>query len=55
MEQPEERPKPVVRVTVDTSSFLKSVEKFRSNVLFAYHPDLTVLDDELDILYRGQL
>ncbi|WP_179894555.1 hypothetical protein [Streptomyces sp. f150] len=55
MEHPEEHPKPVVRVTVDTSSFLKGVQKFRSNVLFAYHDDLVKLDDELDILYRGQL
>ncbi|MFH9765228.1 hypothetical protein ACH4N4_30155 [Streptomyces microflavus] len=55
MEQPEERPKPLVRVTVDTSEYVDFLKRFRNAVTFTYHPDLTELDDELDILYRGQL
>ncbi|MYX67331.1 hypothetical protein K388_05614 [Streptomyces sp. KhCrAH-43] len=55
MEQPKEQPKPLVRVATNTSSFIEGIQKFRSAVLFAYHDDLVELDDELDILYRGQM
>lgn len=29
--------------------------QIQDGLLFADHPELTALDDELDILYRGQL
>jgi hypothetical protein len=55
VDQPEERRRKTVAVTADTASFKEGVEKFRSAVLFTYHDDLVELDNELDILYRGQL
>ncbi|MFE9850377.1 hypothetical protein ACFYPN_16410 [Streptomyces sp. NPDC005576] len=55
MHQPEEQRPRTVNVATDTASFKEGVEKFRSAMLFEYHDDLMELDDELDILYRGQL
>ncbi|MGW3298538.1 hypothetical protein [Streptomyces rubiginosohelvolus] len=32
-----------------------SMRKIQESIAFGDHPDLVKLDDELDILYRGQL
>jgi len=32
-----------------------AVQQIQDIMLFGDHPELTELDDELDILYRGQL
>ena len=34
---------------------METVREAQSVLLFGEHPELTALDDELDILYRGQL
>ncbi|MFI5635464.1 hypothetical protein ACIA8E_40235 [Streptomyces sp. NPDC051664] len=41
-------------VSVGTSSFWAGIEKFRTAVMLAMHPDIEVLDDRLNRLYRGQ-
>ncbi|MGY4917474.1 hypothetical protein ACWD9K_20020 [Streptomyces sp. 900116325] len=41
-------------VSVGTSSFWASIERFRTAVMLAMHPDVEVLDDELNALYGGQ-
>jgi hypothetical protein len=35
--------------------FVAAVHQIQDVILFGDHPELTALDDELDILYRGQL
>ncbi|MGW4076004.1 hypothetical protein ACWELB_21245 [Streptomyces asiaticus] len=60
MEQPEERPRPKlnVEIEVDTGEYIEGLKRFRSAMqvqLLRLDPDLEALDDELDILYRGQL
>jgi len=44
-----------VTISVDTSGFIEGLWKVRAAVLFGWNPELVALDDELDILYRGQL
>ena len=53
-QQPEPNPKPIT-FSVDTSSFADGLWKVRAAMLFTWNPDLVDLDDELDIMYRGQL
>ncbi|MEU6462220.1 hypothetical protein [Streptomyces sp. NPDC046976] len=51
-----ERPQRTVQVTVTgVAEALEDIGRLRASVLFAWHNDLVVLDDELDILYRGQI
>ncbi|MFJ4988816.1 hypothetical protein ACIP9H_34070 [Streptomyces sp. NPDC088732] len=54
---PEQDPpaKPTIRVTTDVAAALEALEKIRVGLVFSMHVDLLALDDELDILYRGQL
>ncbi|MER6109307.1 hypothetical protein [Streptomyces hirsutus] len=53
---PEQPPKRTVNVEVaGVAAVIEGIERFRANVLFAWHQDLADLDDELDALYRGQL
>ncbi|MFF3059347.1 hypothetical protein [Streptomyces sp. NPDC057909] len=42
-------------VSVGTSSFWAGIERFRTAVMLAMHPDVEVLDEELNALYGGQL
>jgi hypothetical protein len=35
--------------------FAATMREVQATVTFGAHPDLTELDDELDIIYRGQL
>lgn len=35
--------------------FRDCAEQIQTTIVFGLHPELTELDDELDILYRGQL
>ncbi|WP_411147432.1 hypothetical protein [Streptomyces sp. A30] len=42
-------------MNVDVSAAIEGIEKFRATIFFAWHEDLVQLDDELDILFRGQL
>ncbi|MEV5451548.1 hypothetical protein [Streptomyces sp. NPDC052535] len=54
--QPGREEEPVqINVTVDTSGFIDALWKARANLLFGWNPELVELDDELDIMYRGQL
>lgn len=34
---------------------VETVREIQTAVMFDDHPELTALDDELDIMYRGQL
>ncbi|MGW5273622.1 hypothetical protein ACWEQP_13740 [Streptomyces sp. NPDC004044] len=43
------------KVSVDASGFLAGIERFRTAVMLAMHPDLEALDDSLNALHRGQL
>ncbi|MEU9495392.1 hypothetical protein AB0D73_26940 [Streptomyces sp. NPDC048215] len=43
----------VLRVLQD--ELVESMRKIQEVIAFGDHPDLVKLDDELDILYRGQL
>lgn len=50
------------QLRVQVASLRATLEAFRSSaqelhtlIVFGAHPELTELDDELDILYRGQL
>ncbi|MGC5004789.1 hypothetical protein [Streptomyces sp. DT203] len=40
-----------VETSADTSGFWAGIERFRTAVMLAMHPDLEVLDDELNVLY----
>ncbi|MFE4647316.1 MULTISPECIES: hypothetical protein [Streptomyces] len=42
-------------ISVGTSSFWAGIERFRTAVMLAMHPDVEALDEELNALYRGQL
>ncbi|MET8130062.1 hypothetical protein [Streptomyces sp. NPDC005231] len=42
-------------VSVGTSSFWAGIERFRTAVMLAMHPDLEVLDDKLNARYGRQL
>ncbi|MFB7311884.1 hypothetical protein [Streptomyces sp. NPDC056192] len=42
-------------VSVGTCSFWAGIERFRTAVMLAMHPDLEVLDDRLNALYGRQL
>ncbi|MER5302169.1 hypothetical protein ABT039_22300 [Streptomyces lasiicapitis] len=53
--QSPEPAQPTIRVHVDTTAALQDIERCRAALLFAWHDDLVALDDELDILFRGQL
>lgn len=58
MEQPEgasPRRSVEVSIQVDTSGIVNAARKFQAALLFDWHPDLELLDDELDVLYRGQM
>lgn len=55
MEQPEELPPLEVEITIDCGPFTEQLRRVQAAMVFGYHPDLADLDDELDILYRGQL
>jgi hypothetical protein len=35
--------------------FRECAEQIQTTIVFGLHPELTELDDELDILYRGQM
>jgi len=49
-------PKPrMVTVSVDTSGYVDALWKVRASVMFGWNPELVELDDELDIMYLGQL
>ncbi|MCX4976492.1 MULTISPECIES: hypothetical protein [unclassified Streptomyces] len=53
---PEHPPHWRVRVHVSgVAAAIADLERFRANVLFTWHEDLVELDDELDILFRGQI
>lgn len=41
----------IVTLSVDASGFMAAVQHCQSTAIFASHPDLTDLDDELDNLY----
>lgn len=41
--------------SVGTSNFWAGIERFRTAVTLAMHPDVEVLDEELNALYGGQL
>ncbi|MET7545050.1 hypothetical protein ABZS95_05195 [Streptomyces sp. NPDC005479] len=41
-------------VSVGASSFWAGIERFRTAVMLAMHPDVEVLDEELNALYGGQ-
>lgn len=53
VQEPDERL--TVEVRADTSGFWAGIERFRTAVMLAMHPDLEVLDDELNVLYGRQL
>lgn len=55
MDKQEEPKLKTVTVTVDTSGLVDALWKVRAAVLFSWNPELVKLDDELDIMYRGQL
>jgi hypothetical protein len=42
-----------LRATLE--QFRDCAEQIQTTIVFGLHPELTDLDDELDILYRGQL
>ncbi|MGW6095059.1 hypothetical protein ACWFRK_11935 [Streptomyces sp. NPDC055157] len=42
-------------VSVGTSSFWAGIERFRTAVMLASHPDLGVLDDKLNVPYGRQM
>lgn len=41
--------------SVNASGLIDALWKLRASMLFSWHPELTELDDQLDILYRGQI
>ncbi|WP_405895241.1 hypothetical protein OG612_45850 (plasmid) [Streptomyces sp. NBC_01527] len=41
-------------VSGDASGFWAGIERFRTALMLAMHPDLEVLDDELNVLHGGQ-
>jgi len=41
--------------SVSTSGVWAGIERFRTAVMRAMHPDVEVLDQELNALYEGQL
>lgn len=55
MDQQPDPSKKLFTFTVDTSGFIDGLWKARANLLFGWNPELVELDDELDIMYRGQL
>ncbi len=55
MDQPPEPSEKTVTVSVDTAGCIDGLWKARAALLFGWNPDLVDLDDDLDILYRGQL
>lgn len=55
MDQPIDKPSVSVSMSVDASSAVEGFWKARSAAFFALHEELVALDDELDIMYRGQL
>jgi hypothetical protein len=55
MEQQPEPGQKTFTFSVDTSGFVDSLWKVRAALLFGWNPQLVELDDELDIMYRGQL
>lgn len=53
----ERMPEPDERLTSEVSvgtSIWAGIERFRTAVMLAIHPDIEVLDDRLNRLYRGQ-
>ncbi|MFE4654375.1 hypothetical protein [Streptomyces sp. NPDC056707] len=42
------------QLSVDASGFWAGIERFRTAVMLAMHPDIEALDDRLNALYRGQ-
>lgn len=53
---PEQPAKRMVNVDVTgVAAAIEGLERFRANLLFTWHEDLVELDDELDILFRGQI
>ena len=64
MSQPEEPPlrdqiaaasEGIRRLRAMQQQFVHIAQEIQSVIAFSEHPDLTELDDELDIMYRGQL
>ncbi|MEV8209443.1 hypothetical protein [Streptomyces sp. NPDC079189] len=43
------------KARVHTSGFWAGIERFRTAVMLAMHPDVEVLDEELNALYEGQV
>lgn len=43
------------RLDITRSQFIEAVHLVQNSITFGEHPELLVLDDELDTLYRGQL
>ena len=53
---PEQPAKRMINMEVTgVAAAIEGLERFRASVLFTWHEDLVDLDDELDILFRGQL
>ncbi|MER7807935.1 hypothetical protein [Streptomyces sp900116325] len=42
-------------ISVGPFSFWAGIERFRTAVMLAMHPDVEVLDEELNALYEGRL
>lgn len=55
MDKQEEPGEKTFTFSVDTSSLVDGLWKVRAAILFGWNPELVQLDDELDIMYRGQL
>lgn len=53
MDQPEDLPPLEIEIVVDTGPVVSALRRTQSTVTFAYHPDLTALDRELDNTYGG--
>lgn len=47
-------PEPVtIEITVDATSAIEALRRAQAGVLFAFHPDLSDLDDSMDNVFGG--
>lgn len=54
MNADDDAPEPVtVEITVDATSAVEALRRAQAGVLFAFHPDLSDLDDSMDNVFGG--